>query len=363
MSRGKWIMTISLLAIVLVLSIIKYTNYRKTEAKLQQVVKPGGKGGKMSVTGFVTSYVNLPRQISTNGTIIAGDEVQLQPEVAGRITYLNIKEGDFVQKGTLLAKLNDSELQAQLKKLIAQHNIAKLNEQRLSDLIKTNGISQQEYDASLNALNNINADIELIQAQIAKTEIRAPFNGRMGLRNISVGAFVTTSTIISTLQDLSVLKIDMAIPEKYANIIKTDNQMQCKIDGSTSLFNAKVLAIDARIDENTRNFMVRALIQQPNNTQLIPGAYVKVDIVLASIPNSILIPGNAIIPDAKNKKVILADHGHAKFVLVETGIRTNNEIEILRGLKVGDTIVTSGILQVKPNTGLKFTKVTFKTTE
>ena len=359
MSKGKWILTISLLVIIVALSMIKYSNYKKTEAKLAMGNKPGGKSGPIAVTGFITSFTKLSNQVSSNGTILAGDEVQLQAEVAGRIVFLNIQEGSFVNKGILLMKLNDQDLQAQLKKSIAQQKIAVSNERRLAELLKTNGISQQEYDGALNTLNNASADIELIQSQIAKTEIRAPFSGKIGLRNVSVGAYVSPSTVISSLQNLSVLKIDLSLPEKYASIIKTNDLLQCNIDGLDKSFAARVIALEPQIDESTRNIKVRAIIEE-TNAKLIPGAYVKINLMMADIPNAIMIPANAIIPDAKNKKVIVSSEGKAKFVIVETGIRTENEVEVISGLQVNDTIVTSGILQVKPNTVLRFTKLSSK---
>lgn len=359
MSKGKWISLILLLLLTGWLGSVKYKNIQKEKAKTMIQGKSKGMPSSIAVSGFVAEYTNLSNNLNTNGTIIASEEVQLQPEVSGRITYLNIHEGAMVGKGSLLAKINDAELQAQLKKLQAQFSIAESNEKRLAQLLKINGVSQQEYDLALNTLQNVSADMELIKAQIDKTEIRAPFSGKLGLRNISTGAYVNPSTVITSLQSVSQMKLDVTVPEKYAGIIEVGNTMQCSVDGSISPFSARVIAIEPQISESTRNLKVRAVVENAKS-KLVAGAFVKVQIKLKQISNAIMVPGNAIIPDAQNKKVIIADSSKAKFVVVETGIRTENEVQILSGVKAGDTIVTSGILQIKPNMGVKFTKITSK---
>ncbi|HQD12501.1 MAG TPA: efflux RND transporter periplasmic adaptor subunit [Chitinophagales bacterium] len=354
MSKGKWIAGILAVSVVAGLSYVKIKNNQKAAANMPMGKGPGG--GPMTVSGFVASYSKLSNTLNVTGSILASDEVQLQPEISGRVTYLNIPEGSAVSKGTLLVKLNDADLQAQLKKLQAQLKIAQSNEQRLATLLKTNGVAQQEYDAALNTLNNVEADIELLKAQIDKTEIRAPFSGRLGLRNISMGAMVTPATVVTTLQNLSVLKMDVTLPEKYAGVIGINDMMQCSVDGVDEPFSARVIAIEPQIDELTRNLKVRALVQAAGK-KLVPGAFVKVKLKLKDIQNAVLIPANAIIPDAKSKKVIIADSSKAKFVVVETGYRTENEVQILSGINPGDTIVTSGLLQLKPATPVKFSKV------
>jgi membrane fusion protein (multidrug efflux system) len=225
--------------------------------------------------------------------------------------------------------------------------------------LKVNGVSQQEYDLALNTLNNIQADMELLKAQIDKTEIRAPFNGKLGLRNVSLGAYVSPATVVTSLQTTGQLKIDITIPEKYSSVIQVGDMLQFSVDGTKAPFAAKVAAIEPMIDEGTRNIKLRAFIQG-SSAGLVPGAFAKVQLKLKDIPDAILVPSNAVIPDAKTKKIIVADSGKAKFVIVQTGIRTENEVQVIEGLEVGDTVITSGLLQIKPNMLLKITKVTRK---
>ncbi len=357
MSKGKLIGWSLVLLVIGGLAWIKYKNVKESAEK----TAPKGKSGPqiIGVTGFVTEYSKLSNNISTTGTVLAMDEVQIQPEVSGRITSLNIKEGSFVSKGTLLAKLNDIELQAQLKKLQAQLAIAKTNEGRLKQLLTISGVSQMEYDEALNNLNNINADIELLKAQIDKTAIRAPFSGKLGLRNISLGAYVSPSTVLTTLQTAGQLKIDITVPEKYADAIHIGDVLQFTVEGITNPLSAKVSAIEPDIDEATRNIKIRAMIQG-SSSQLVPGAFAKVQLKLKDIPDAIMVPSNAIIPEAKAKKIVVDDSGKANFIVVETGIRTEDQVQITSGLKPGDTVVTSGLLQLKPGSQIKITKVSSK---
>ena len=322
-----------------------------------------GKGGPQTLmaAGFVAEYSKLSNNLSANGSILAQDEVQLQPEVSGRVTYLNIKEGAIVPKGTLLLKINDADLQAQVFKLKTQLKIAQSNLARLAELLKIKGVSQAEYDAADNAVNNINADIQLLNVQIAKTELRAPFSGKLGLRNISLGAYVSPSTVVVSLQNTSQLKMDVSVPEKYAGVIQVGDNMQCTVAGIENPFQAKVIAIEPTIDEMTRNLKVRAMVLN-SSSKLVPGAYVKVQLKLKETPNAIMIPSSAVIPDDKATKIVVTDSSKAKFVAIEIGVRTESEVQVLSGIKSGDTVLTTGLLQVKPGMSVKITKTSTRST-
>ncbi|MBK8351551.1 MAG: efflux RND transporter periplasmic adaptor subunit [Saprospirales bacterium] len=357
MSKGKIIFAVLLLMIIAALAYVKHTKNKEVAAK----ATPQGKGGPQTLmaAGFVAEFSKLSNDLSANGNILAQDEVQLQPEVSGRVTYLNIKEGTVVSKGTLLMKINDADLRAQVAKSNAQLKIALANLKRVDQLLKINGVSQAEYDAAENAVNNINADIELLKVQIAKTELRAPFSGKLGLRNISLGAYVSPNTLVVSLQNMSQLKIDVSVPEKYASTIQVGDNMQCNVAGINNPFGAKVIAIEPQIDEMTRNLKVRAMIQNPNS-KLVPGAYVKVKLKLKETPNAIMIPSNTVIPDDKTTRIVITDSSKVKFIDVEIGMRTASEVQVLSGLKAGDTVLTTGLLQAKPGMPVKIIKSTKK---
>ena len=359
MKIGKIVFGILIVLLIAGLVYVKHKNNKEAAAK----AAPAGKGGPQTLmaTGFVAEFSKLDNELSANGSILAQDEVQLQPEVSGRVTYLNIKEGAIVSKGTLLMKINDADLQAQVLKLKTQIKIAQSNQTRLDELLKIKGVSQAEYDAAENVLNNINADIQLLNVQIAKTELRAPFTGKLGLRNISLGAYVAPTTVVVSLQNVSQLKMDISVPEKYAGIIQIGDLMQCNVAGIDAPFVAKVIALEPHIDELTRNLIVRAVIQN-SNSKLVPGAYVKVQLKLKETPNAIMIPSSAVIPDDKATRIVIADSSKAKFVAIEIGTRTSSEVQVLSGIKPGDTVLTTGLLQVKPGMSVKITKTTTRST-
>ena len=357
MSKGKIIFVVILLMIIAALAYVKHNKNKEVAAK----AAPQGKAGPqiLMAAGFVAEFSKLSNDLSANGSILAQDEVQLQPEVSGRVTYLNIKEGAVISKGTLLMKINDADLRAQVAKSNAQLKIAQANLKRVDQLLKINGVSQAEYDVAENTVNNINADIDLLKVQIAKTELRAPFSGKLGLRNISLGAYVSPSTVVVSLQNMSQLKIDISVPEKYAGTIQVGDNMQCNVAGIDDPFLAKVIAIEPQIDEMTRNLKVRAMIQN-SNSKLVPGAYVKVKLKLKETPNAIMIPSNTVIPDDKATRIVITDSSKAKFIDIEIGMRTASEVQVLSGLKSGDTVLTTGLLQVKPGMPVKITKTTKK---
>lgn len=359
MKIGKLVFGILILLLIVGLTFVKIKNNKKNAAKIQPMLK--GNMQALNVNGFVVEYTKLSNTLVANGNILAQDEVQLQPEVAGRVTYLNIKEGAFVSKGTLIMKINDADLQAQVFKLKTQLKIAQSNLKRLAELLTIKGVSQVEYDAAENVLNNINADIQLLNVQIEKTELRAPFSGKLGLRNISLGAYVSPSTVVVSLQNTSQLKMDISVPEKYAGTINIGDNMQCVVAGFDDAFAAKVIAIEPNIDESTRNLKVRAIIQN-HNSKLVPGAYAKVKLVLKDTPNAIMIPTSAVIPDDKTMNVVIADSSKAKFVPIQIGERTESEVQVLSGIKAGDTVLVTGLLQVKQGMPIKITKSTTRST-
>lgn len=285
--------------------------------------------------------------IEASGTIQAQEFVELKPETNGRIVQLNITEGTMVKQNELLAKLNDDDLQAQLSKAQSQYEIAERNLNRLTKLKEAEGLNQQEYDIAENQVNNLKADVNYTRALIRKTEIRAPFTGLIGLRNVSMGAFVSNQTVLATLQQVDRLKVDFVLPESQLNIVHNGMEVQVSGPQSDKTFAAKVIAIEPQINATTRNIKIRAQLTQPSSL-LSPGAFVKVQVSVDQKNNAILIPTNCIIPDTRSKKVAVIKNGKIAFVVVQTGFRTEEKVEILNGIAVGDTIALNGILYLKP---------------
>lgn len=274
------------------------------------------------------------------------EEVDLSFETSGKITNIEFTEGSFVSKGQLLAKVNDSQLQAQLKRLEAQMPLAEDRVFRQNALLQRDAVSKEAYEQVKTELATLNADIENVKANIAMTELRAPFDGIIGLRQVSLGAYASPTTVIAKLTKITPLKVEFAVPERYARQIQKGTNLTFKIEGRLETFNSQVYATESRINEETHTLTVRALY--PNrNGELLPGRYADIALKQQEIQDAIAIPSEAIVPEMGKNKVFLYRSGLAEPVDVEIGIRTEAEVQILKGLSAGDTILTSGTLQLR----------------
>jgi len=328
-----------------------------TSCKSRSENKKDEKQGKaIKIEGFVVKPSVLDQTVALSGTIKAFEETVLMPEVSGRVVSVNLPEGKFVKQGTLLVKIYDGELQAQLRKAQIQLQLAEQTQKRQGELRKVEGVSVADFDQANLQVNSLKADIDLLKVQIRKTEIQAPFDGIIGLRNVSVGAQISPSIAVAVIRKSDKLKIDFGVPEKYGSYIKEGLKIKFTLQGNDAPYNATVFASEKGIDAATRNLKIRAIIDSKSN-ELIPGAYANVVLHLSENHAALLIPSQAIIPQDNKKKVIVASGGKAKFVLVKTGIRTSSRVEVLSGLQTGDTVVTTGLLFLKPDALLKFTKV------
>jgi membrane fusion protein, multidrug efflux system len=317
-----------------------------------------GKGGapKSNVTAYVVKAEKISNQITATGTLRANEDVQLQPELSGKIIQLNFKEGSRVSKGQLLVKINDADFQAQYKKLQLQHALAEQTMQRQKQLLAINGISQQEFDLAQSEYNTIKADMEYATAQILKTEIKSPFDGVIGLKNVSEGAFISPTTIIASIQQIDPVKLDFAVPERYAAFLKKDGEVLFSIEGVEGQLKGQIYAVEPKIDLATRSIQVRAICPNSKAT-IFPGSFAQVKIILNDIPDAVMIPTESLIPDVGGQKVFVLKNGKSAFSRVETGIRTDTKIQITKGLTTGDTVLTSGIMQLKPDATVNITNL------
>ena len=307
---------------------------------------------QVNVDVIVAKKVHFPSTIEVNGESLSEEMIELHPEISGRLTYLNIPDGAVVQKGTVLAKINDADLQAQLEQQKVQLDLAVKTEQRLRELLTVNGINQADYDAALSQVNTINANIKVLNAQIDKTVVRAAFSGKLGLRMVSPGAYVTPLTILGTLQEADNIKIDFTLPEFYANMARVGNTVFIQTNESEDKLPAVISAIEPQINSATRNIKARARL---NSGKISPGSFVKV--LLTKDEEGILVPSNALIPDATSNQVVIIRKSKAVFANVETGTRNADLVQLSGGVKEGDTIVVSGVLFVRPNTLVKIRAV------
>ena len=317
----------------------------KKEAPKQNTAAP-----PVLVDVLIAGYSTLSNSVEVNGSVVAFESAELRPEISGRLTLLNIPEGSYIGKGAVLAKINDADLQATLNKSRVQLDLAQKTEERLRKLLSVNGINQADYDASLNQVNSLRADMVFTQAQIDKATVRAPFSGVLGLRMVSPGSYVTPQTILATLQQTDRVKIDFTVPEVYTHLIRKGSYVVVQPNQRTAKGRAMIVATEPLIDATSRNLKVRAVLE---GGTLNPGSFVKVILNASGSSNSVMVPTSAIIPDAKAKKLVVVRKGKAVFVDIETGLRSAAAAEVTRGILVGDSIVVTGVLFVRPNSVLK----------
>ena len=344
-----------LLALGLAYLIYKRITSNKQIENSGQSGKGPGKGGAgqgLQVEGIVVETGDFTNDLEVTGTIEANESVTLRSEVAGLVTKINFQEGSNVTKGTLLVKINDRDIQAQLQEALTKQKLSATSENRSKQLLEKGAISQEEYDGSLADLQSLKAQSQLIRAQLAKTSIIAPFSGKVGLRSISVGEYLTPSTAIANLLSTNPVKISFSVPEKYVGQIKVNSTISFTTDASGKVFTGKVFAIEPGINQQTRTLQLKALAQNPNG-ELLPGSFAKVKLALSTLDNAILIPSEAVIPVLKGKVVYISENGKAKQVKVEAGTRTADKILITDGLKVGDTVLTTGAMSLKPDAPVK----------
>ncbi len=312
----------------------------------------GGPGGAGRQVLNVSGYLIKPQQMSdlyvSTGTLKPDETVELAFETSGKIVGINFTEGTRVKKGDLLAKINDRPLQAQLEKLQAQKKLIEEKEFRQRSLLDKDAISQESYDQIVTELQTIQADINLVGARIAETELRAPFDGIIGLRYVSEGSYTNPSTKIARLVKIKPIKIEFTIPERYANQIKIGYPVTFTMDGSNDVYNAKVYAVDPQVDIATRSIVLRALYPN-NNEELKPGRFTSVTLLLSQIDDAISVPTEAITPEMEGEMVYVYRNGKAEVLKVGVGLRTESQVQITSGLKFGDTLLTSGILQLRQN--------------
>lgn len=318
----------------------------------------GGKGGKggdappLSVDGIVVTPTTFSNNLEITGSIEANESVVLRSEVSGLVTAINFKEGSNVSQGAVLVKINDKDIQAQLQDALTKQNLSATSENRAKQLLAKGAISQEEYDIALANLKSLSAQAQIVRAQLAKTTLRAPFSGKIGLRSISVGEYLTPSTVIANLMSTNPIKVSFSIPEKYVGQIKLNSPISFVTDASGKVYTGKIFAIEPGINQQTRTLQIKALAPNANN-ELLPGSFAKVKLALSEQKDAILVPSEAVIPVLKGKMVYIVKDGKAQQVPVEAGTRTAESVVITSGLNIGDTVLTTGAMALKPDAPVK----------
>lgn len=305
-----------------------------------------------TVYGKVLQPQEFADNLSLSGTLEANEQIEVRSEVSGVVEQINFEEGSMVTKGQALIKVNDIELRAQLKQMQTAKGLSSENARRAKLLLEKEAISQEEFDVANAEYQSAQAQVQLIQAQLSKTIVRAPFSGKIGLRSISKGSYISPNTLIAQLVNTSQLKITFSIPEKYAQTMKVNQTLTFTTSGSKETYKATIYAIEPAIEIESRTLRIRAITNN-NDGKLIPGTFANVSLPLEKLQNALLVPTEALIPIQNGKKIFVVENGKAKEIIVETGARTDKEILITSGLKAGDTILTSGVMSLRNDSPVK----------
>lgn len=348
----KWVITTLILIVAVGMGVYNLLRDKSPEPEPNPGRTPSGtsKSNILNVNSWVVKEQALNDVIFTTGNLMPDEEVSLSFETSGKIVQINFSEGTAVRKGDLLAKVNDQPLLAQLSKYQVQLKLAEDRLYRQSALLEKDAVSQEAYEQARTELATLHADMDLVKANINLTELHAPFDGIIGLRNVSEGAYASPSVVVAKLTKVSPLKIEFSVPERYATDVHKGTRLTFNVDGDLNTYDATVYAVESSVNLDMRTLTVRALY--PNDRlRLMPGRFANVQIRMREIPNAIAIPTESLVPEMGVDKVFLYKDGVAQPVEIKTGIRTDALVQVVSGLRVGDTLITSGTLQLR--TGLK----------
>ncbi|MEM9325918.1 MAG: efflux RND transporter periplasmic adaptor subunit [Bacteroidota bacterium] len=301
----------------------------------------------LTVAAREMSHEPLDYTVNVTGTIIADESVDLNAEVSAKVREIHFREGQQVKSGQLLVSLDDEELQAERTKLSFTRQLNEANEQRRQRLLREEAISQEEYDVALTTLNTSEAELELVDARLAKHKIYAPFSGKIGLRQVSVGSYINTGNTIARIYKINPVKIDFSIPSRYLNDINVGDRLTFTVDAYEETFTGEIYALEPQIDPTSRSIKLRARCANPGG-KLLPGQFAKISLILDQIQDAIMVPSISVVPELNRMKVFVYEDGKVQAREVTTGIRTEDEVQIVTGLQPGEVVITSGILQVRP---------------
>ncbi len=301
----------------------------------------------LTVDAKKVAHEKLDYAVNVTGTVVADESVDLNAEVSGKVETIRFQEGQEVKQGQILVRLNADELEAELVKLRFTQKLNEDNEFRQRKLLEKEAISREEYEIALTTLNTSEAEIKLLETRLAKHTVRAPFSGKIGLREVSVGSYLNPGTRIARIYKIDPIKIDFAIPGRYLEDINVGDKLKFTVDAYDEVFDGIIYALEPQIDLQSRSIKLRA--QSPNqDKKLLPGQFAKIELILDEIDDAILVPAIAVIPELNQTKVYVLDGEEVAVRIVKTGIRTADEVQVIEGLEPGDIVITSGLLQIRP---------------
>jgi len=316
--------------------------------KARTIAVPG-----IPVDGLIVQPGIIRDELEVTGTLVANQQVNIVSELTRRVVHVNVKEGTKVKQGTLLFQLDDADLQAQRQRFRQQEKLAQLNEERLKDLLSHEAIAQQDYDEASTNLKVLQAQIQEVEVMIGKTQITAPFDGQLGMINVHQGAVVSVNTLLTGIEDNSVVKVEFSIPEKYTHVIDLGSTQTFTIASDQKQYRANVVAKAASLNEDTHTLLVRAVTANPDG-KLLPGQSARLNLSLNATGHALAIPSQALIPSSSGYTVYRSRKRNVEAVSVEIGQRGSGAVEITKGLNKGDTVITSNLLRLTPGAAVQF---------
>ena len=357
MNRNSKVILFSIIALL----IVGIAFFPKIKKMVQKSDGPGdarvftpapssGRGAPLNVSAQIIVPVSLEEWVSAaNARLIPDEEVNLTFETSGKITDIFFLEGSFVKKGELLAKINDKPLQAELKKLKAQIPLAEDRVFRQKSLLEKDAVSQEAFEQVSTDLEKLHADIELVEARIAQTELRAPFDGITGLRNVSEGAFASPTVVVTNLTKITPLKIEFSVSQYEASFLHKDTPITFQISteqGNKETYSAKIFAVESKLDFSTMSLMARAIYPNTNG-RLKPGWSANVEINAGKIENALTVPNESVVKEMGRDIAYLYKGGKAKQIELTLGRRMASRVQALGGIQSGDTLITTGVMQLR----------------
>ncbi len=337
-----------LVVILLLIRILPGNVSKKTEAAA--FLKP-----VIPVEVYIAHDTSMLYQLSTIGSLRANESVDIVSEINKKVITIYLKEGSFVSKGQILFKLDDADIQAKISKLRIEEQLASTNEAREKAQLAKGGISQEHYDETSNHLKTIRSEIDILMVDFSKTEIRAPFSGKIGLRTVSEGALVSPDMVLASLQDVSRIKVDFSVPEMYAGDLLPGSGISFFTGYSPKEYKAAIDAVEPEVEKKTRTILLRALCDNRDGS-LVPGASVRVELNLKAINKKLFVPTAALIPTLRGYDVYLMKSGKAVLQPVQTGLRNSSSVQVIEGVSLNDTVVVTNLLRIKPDSPLKVVK-------
>ncbi len=307
--------------------------------------KVAGERKATPVEVYIAAMKPIDAGISGLGKLLANEEVEIVSEISGKVEQILFEEGKAVKAGDLLVKVNDEDLQAQLARAEFQRKLLKEKLDRNRILLEKDAVSGEAFDQIETDYNMVEADIQLLRVKIDKTEIKAPFDGVVGFRYISLGSYLQPSTPIVQLVDHSKLKVEVAIPAQYLSNSFVGRQLTFTTRADDTPRRARIYAIDPLVDDKTKTVVLRGVYDNSDG-RLLPNMSINFSIAQRQ-GTALQVPTEAIVPEIDRQTVWVVRGGRAVQLPVETGIRSASTVEITHGLNKGDSVIITGLMQVR----------------